>query len=151
MLKDEPKLLYVYECTSDKIGTLDIIYSERNDLDPIKFKLLYTYRNAFVGDMQDQFDKFYQCNNMEKFAKSTCSNVSATYIKYVYIQPDYSLKHLWNIFVYNPLWRILYKLKNFWREKRKHKEERNTYLEDLLFGKLHKQEYKLKDGFKFYL
>jgi hypothetical protein len=72
--KDEQKEFYLYEVISkgapnfDYIGT--IVYKKRKDADPKFYKFLGSRRDAFVGNMQEDFDRYYRCNNMENFAKT---------------------------------------------------------------------------------
>lgn len=74
LLRDEPENLYLYEVihkdnfNQDYIGTF--VRTEKNDLDPKHYKFVATQRHAFIGNMQEDFDKYYQRNNMLHFANT---------------------------------------------------------------------------------
>ena len=74
ILKDKPESFYLYEVIAknnphkDQLGR--VIRSRTNDLNPKFYKFIGTQRYAFVGDMQADFDKYYQRNNMRHFAVS---------------------------------------------------------------------------------
>lgn len=91
MLRDEPATLYVYECIKidkdDNIKTVkkidgktvigfhyqigEVFFSKTKDLNDEYYKFMGTYRQAFVGDMQEKLDKAYGHSNMRHYAETT--------------------------------------------------------------------------------
>lgn len=67
ILKDEPKTLYIYECLDEEVG-IGLLWSEKSDLDPTKYKFIHTYRRAFIGDMQEKLNRAHGTNLMEQYA-----------------------------------------------------------------------------------
>lgn len=117
MLKDEPKLLYVYECIDkpSERGKLELIQSERSDLDPEKFKFLHTYRRAFVGDMQKELNETFREDLMKKYAENVKPSKGYIYVdRIVYV----------NVSVYKQFINTIKK----WFKK---KEKEDTYLDEL--------------------
>jgi hypothetical protein len=109
MLKEEPRLLYMYEYIKpidvkedvlksfelDHInkGFLikawevgDMVYTEKDSMNEEYFKFIGTFRRAFVGDMQEQLDKVMKGSNMLAFCNSKKNLNSQTVFvtKYVY-------------------------------------------------------------------
>jgi len=74
LLRDEPKDLYLYEVISkdnpnqDWVGAT--VIRKTKDEDPKFYRFIAIQRDAFVGNMQEDFDRYYRCNNMENFAKT---------------------------------------------------------------------------------
>lgn len=125
MLKEKPKILYLYTYIKtdeervkkdnfrnfeqkliDRWYIESILFTE----DPNEFKneefykFICTYRRAFIGDMQKQFDQSMGYSNMVKFAES---------IKYYNREPQY--KTIVEIIYKNPPSLI----KRFWKWFRK--------------------------------
>jgi hypothetical protein len=95
MLRDEPKRLYIYECIKKekiKRETPDsnssqrafsprytyippyyvgqTFYYEKDNLNKEYYKILGTFREAFVGDMQKEFDEAMGFDIMRRYAES---------------------------------------------------------------------------------
>jgi len=144
LLKEEPSLLYMYEYIKedkskkedltkvipDEWNIGDMIYTTNPSMDKNYYKFAATYRRAFVGDMQHQFDEAYGCDNMRKFAEGE----GGTRIEYVVKYKEVIVKE--NIFKQFEEW-----IKEKWDIFRKHTKEQHwekesdRYYEDL-FKKL---------------
>jgi hypothetical protein len=137
MLKEEPKLLYIYEVMKKdptypyhRVG--EWIETEYDKMDKEFYRMVGTYRRAFIGDMQEKFDKAWMCKNMEQFAKSVGNNCYRVEYRTREVEANYSIKGLLNHFIINPYRKFKFKLWLQTRRNKKEKEERNEYLEYLL-------------------
>lgn len=74
LLRDEPEDLYLYEVIAKDNPNQDWVGStvlrKTKDEDPKFYRFIAIQRDAFVGNMQEDFDRYYRCNNMENFAKT---------------------------------------------------------------------------------
>jgi hypothetical protein len=90
MLRDEPKRLYIYECIKKedvKREPLKIIFSPRDNFNPPYivgetfhyekdnlnkeyYKIIGTFREAFVGNMQKELDEAMGFDIMRRYAES---------------------------------------------------------------------------------
>jgi hypothetical protein len=142
MLRDEPELLYIYECikvggNSSSCQKGEVIFRESKELDEEYYKLIGTYRRAFVGDMQKKLDEAMECSNMERYAKSDSGlipeHIYHTEVVYVKI----TLFEQFRNWVKN-------KIVDYIKKKHKEKED-SLYLERKLFGE---QEYPFAESYK---
>ena len=140
MLRDEPELLYMYEYIKvdrskkedlshvipDEWNIGDMIYTTNPLMDKQYYKFVATYRRAFVGDMQEKFDKAYKINNMKNYVDSA----GGKHVEYITKYKEVIIKE--NIFRQFEEW-----IKELWERMKKKKEETKDdwYLEDLLFNK----------------
>lgn len=145
MLKKEPKLLYYYEYIKvdkdrikkeafknsaqkvvDQYYITQIICTDDADMNEKFYKFLYNYREAFVGNMQEDFDEAYGHNNMEAYAKTGGSHIEyKDKIVYKYIEMT-----------------VLY---YFWKRVKKYFMKIKTYIiEKKLFKHSLKKEQKLR-------
>ncbi len=102
MLREEPKVRYYYEVIEPifipkedaqrifgfsprfdwKYEKGNTIESTIKDLDSSKFRKLWSYRASYIGDMQEKLNKAFDCNLMERYAKS--GGYVKTKIQYVF-------------------------------------------------------------------
>lgn len=148
MLKDEPKLLYIYECikldkddpikkVTKKEGVTNITSQHQlgevfntltNDLDEEFYKPIGTYRRAFVGDMQEKIDAAMQRNMMEYYAKN-CGR----YTEHIWHTVKIEVRV--NIFKQFVEWiRDSIKDRKFMTYQKRQKKEDSMWLEEQLFG-----------------
>ena len=120
ILKEEPKLLYYFEyikrddervkknnCTNFKeeivdrweIGTLLCTENPQEFENKEFYKPVFTFRKAFVGDMQKKFDKAYQRDNMLAFCESKQNlNTRTQYVDriiYIYVEKPSLFERVW--------------------------------------------------------
>ena len=154
MQKEEPELEYWYKCIkldpkikSSRVG--EWFTTTRNDLNLEYYKLLGTYRKAFIGDMQEKLNTAYQTNLMKEFAEQGHQNIPVYYTSYkeVYIRETISenIKRRFPKKIKN----IKASIKN--RSFKKAKKN-DLYLEKKLFGTDFKDisvTQKIKEFFKY--
>lgn len=123
MLRNEAPLKYMYKCIKDKGDYVkgEVFCSLPFD-DKKHFVQVGTFRQAFVGDMQEKINEDMKMDVMRHYAE-TVSNFTSQLIVHVpyYIKADYSLKGFWQ------------HIKDVWKEKKEKREDR--VLDELLYGK----------------
>ncbi len=119
MLRDEPKVRYYYEDLSKKKGQ-ELKSSDKEDLDPVKYKFIYKYRSAFIGNMQSELNKVFNCDLKERWVQSIPGNIRT--------RVEYRAKYI----TINPIYSFLNNLRNKWLSLFQKKEKDDLYLENLI-------------------
>ena len=124
MLRNEPKPLYIYKCIKkEEKGNYQIgeVFNDSiNTLNEEYYKLIGTYRKAFVGNMQEKLNEAYGENLMEVYAKGDN-------------HPAYSIARIKNEYVYVKR-NIFIQFYEFMKFLFKGKVEKEDYSINEMFG-----------------